>query len=285
MAALAVARYTLVELSRRRLLGVFVGIGIFLTAGIGIAPLVLPGFRSADDRTIFILGGISRVDGLALELCAFAIGMTVINHDLDSGAIVGILSKPVTRLSYSVGKLAAALFLLFLLGSILTAGSMLAVELNSGGHMEVLFWFFAAGVANMMLLMILVMDLTVYLNNIVAAAIVVTLTFVQNQVSVLYALVQQNVITTPIHEDVVRVFYWLVPHPLVSNLDRDITITQFNLNCATGCAGMQPDPAAYLAQELSRIPGATGNGDIVYWFAYLAVACGILYLALRRKQV
>ena len=42
----------------------------------------------------------------------FAIGMTVINHDLDSGAIVAILAKPVTRLGYAVGKLAAALFLL-----------------------------------------------------------------------------------------------------------------------------------------------------------------------------
>ena len=67
MAALAVARYTLLELSRRRLLLVFAGIAIFLTAGLGIAPLFLPGFTSADDKVVFVLGGISRVDGLAIS--------------------------------------------------------------------------------------------------------------------------------------------------------------------------------------------------------------------------
>ncbi len=39
--ALAVARYTLIELTRRRLLGVIVAIGVVLTAGIAVAPHVL----------------------------------------------------------------------------------------------------------------------------------------------------------------------------------------------------------------------------------------------------
>jgi hypothetical protein len=42
--ALAVARYTLLELSRRRLLAVIVAIGVVLMAGIAISPHVLPGF-------------------------------------------------------------------------------------------------------------------------------------------------------------------------------------------------------------------------------------------------
>jgi ABC-type transport system involved in multi-copper enzyme maturation permease subunit len=285
MAAIAVARYTLLELSRRRLLLVFVGIAVFLTAGLGIAPLFLPGINSVDERAVFVLGGISRVDGLAIELCAFAIGMTVINHDLDSGAIVAILAKPVTRLSYAVGKLAAALSLLLLLVSVFTAGSVLVVALDGGGHVAVLFWFFATNAANFMLLMVLVMILTVYLNNVVAAAIVVAFSFVQNQVSILHEMVQSNVMSDHILRPVIDTFYWLVPHQLLSNLDRDIAIANFNANCATGCPGMRPSPAQYLADELSRIPGASGSGDAVYWLAYLVVVCAILYVALRRKQV
>ncbi len=82
-----------------------------------------------------------------------------------------------------------------------------------------------------------------------------------------------------------NVVYWLVPHQLLSNLDRDITIANFNANCATGCPGIQPNPGQYLADQLSRIPGASGPGDAVYWTAYLLVVCAILYVALRRKQV
>ena len=285
MTAIAVAMYTLLELSRRRLLLVFSAMAIFLTAGIGIAPVFLPGFTAVDGRAVFVLGGISRVDGLAIELCAFAIGMVVINHDLDSGAIVAILAKPVTRPSYAAGKLAAALFLLLVIVAIFTAGSLLVVALDGGGHVNVLFWFFATNAANFMLLMVLVMVLTVYLNNIVAAAIVVAFSFVQDQVSTLHAMVVGNVITDRLLQGIVNTFYWLVPHQLTSNLDRDIAIANFNANCATGCPGIQPNPAQYLADQLSRIPGASSTGDAVHWLAYLFVVSAILYVALRRKQV
>jgi len=281
---LSVAKFTLLELGRRRLLLVFVVLAILLTAGLGVAPFILPGFNSGDEKTVFILGGISRVDGLAIELCAFAVGMTVINHDLDSGAIVAILAKPVTRVAYALGKLAAAVFLLILLDAVFTAGSILVVEFNGGGHMDVMFWFFAVSAGNAMLLMVLVMILTVYLNNIIAAAIVVAFSFVQSQVSSVQAMVQNHLITERILDGIVNVVYWLVPHPLQSNLERDITISDFNVICRGGCPDL-PHPSQYLAQELAHIPGASGTGDIVYWFAYLVVVCVALYLALRRKQV
>jgi ABC-type transport system involved in multi-copper enzyme maturation permease subunit len=285
MSAIAVARYTLVELSRRRLILVFVGIAIVFTAGLGLAPLVIPHLDTVDSKTVFVLAGISMVDALAIELCAFAIGMIVINHDLDSGAIVGILAKPVTRLGYAAGKLMAALFLLVLLVAVLTAGSMLVAAVDGSGNLDVLFWFFTANAANWLLLMVLVMILTVYLNNIVAAAIVVAFNFVQSQVSTLHAMVQSNVITDHILQAVVNTVYWLVPHPLVSNMGRAIAIANYNVDCSTGCPGMQPTPAEYLAHELARLPGASSSGEVVYWFAYLTVICALLYVALRRKQV
>jgi ABC-type transport system involved in multi-copper enzyme maturation permease subunit len=283
MRAFAVARYTLLELARRRLLLVFVAVAIFLTAGIGLAPFVLPGFKTAEERTLFALAGITRVDGIAIELCAFAVGMVVINHDLESGAIVAILAKPVTRLAYAAGKLGSALFILLLIDALFTAGSMMVVELNGGGHTAVMFWFFAASSANALLLMVLVMLLTVHLNNVVAAAIVVAFSFVQSQVSDLHAMVQSNLITGTF-AGLVNTVWWTVPHQLLSNLQRDIAITTLHVSCMDGCPAL-PDPQKYLAQELARIPGASSGGDIVYWFAYVVALCAVLYLVLRRKQV
>jgi hypothetical protein len=136
-----------------------------------------------------------------------------------------------------------------------------------------------------MLLMVLVMILTVYLNNIVAAAIVVAFNFGQDQISTLYAAVVNHVITDHIYSGIITTLYWVVPHPLVTNLQRAIVIANYHVDCATGCPGMQPSPAAYLANELSRIPGASGSGEIVYWAAYLVAVMAVLYLAVRYKQV
>jgi ABC-type transport system involved in multi-copper enzyme maturation permease subunit len=283
--AAAVAGYTLLELSRRRVLLALVAAAAVLTAVIGIVPLILPGMDSTDERAVFVLGAFSRADGLAITLCAFAIGMTVINHDLNSGAIVAILAKPLTRLSYAAGKLAAALFTLVLVCAIFAAGSVLLIQLDGGGHTDVMFWFFAASAANALLLMVLVTMLTVYLNNVIAAGIVAAFAFLQVQLATLHLMLQNSTVTPQALKAASTVAYWLVPHDLVSNLGRDLTITSFNINCSTGCPGMRPTPAAYLANQLAGIPGASGGADIVYWVAYLAVLCALLYAALRFKQV
>jgi hypothetical protein len=70
----------------------------------------------------------------------------------------------------------------------------------------------------------------------------------------------------------------------MSNLDRDMAITNFHVLCQDGCPHL-PNPAQYMAQELARLPAASGIRDIAYWCAYLIVVSAILYVAIRRKQV
>ncbi len=277
--AYAVARYTLLEISRRRLLLLFVIVGALLTVGLGLFPNVVPGFRTNEDKVIFILSVLPGPVALAVELCAFGIGMTVINHDLDSGSIVAILAKPVTRVAYTVGKLGAALAVLIVIGAVFTAGSTFATWIHAGSEASVTFWFFAASVANFLLLAVLVMVLTVYLNNIIAAGIVVAFSFVQNNVSSLHAMVQSKVITNQLADAAINFFYWVVPHPLASNLQRETATLDFVQH--------PPPPEAHrtLADILASIPSASGSGEIIYWLAYLAVLCVILYVAVRRKQV
>jgi ABC-type transport system involved in multi-copper enzyme maturation permease subunit len=273
--ALAVAQYTLIEITRRRLLVLIVAIGVVLVAGLGIAPHVLPGNPTDKDRIIVLLTGLMGVVPNAELLCALVIGMTVINHDLDSGAVVSIFAKPIARASYSAGKLLAGVSLLLLIAAIFTGGSLIVVALNGGGVYEVVWWASAALAANIVLLMLLVMALTVYLNNVVAAAIVFVFNFVAGNVLVLHAMVTHNVITDGLEKTLIGIVYWGVPHELTSNLER--TILQMQLDTQELIVG-GGDP-------LARVPGASSTTDIVFWFGYVVAICLLLFWSVRRKQV
>ena len=142
--ALAVARYTMLELTRRRLLVMILAFGVLLMGGIAIAPHVLPGMKSDQDRVIAMLTALAGVVPNAVTLCAFAVGMTVINHDLDSGAVISIFSKAVNRASYTAGKLLAAISLLLMIAAIFAVGSLLPMDRVPGASEVVDIWFWFA---------------------------------------------------------------------------------------------------------------------------------------------
>ena len=273
--ALAVARYTLLELTRRRLIVVIIAVGVVLMGGIAITPHVLPGVKSGTDTVIVVLNGLAGVVPSAVTLCAFAVGMTVINHDLDSGAVVSIFAKPVPRSSYTFGKLLAALSLLLVIAGIFTVGSLLVVAANGGSAYGVVWWTCAALAANIVLLMLLVMVLTVYLSNVIAAAIVLVFNFAAGQVITLHAMVVHNVITDAVAKGIVNVAYWSVPHELTSDLQRQILQMQINIG-EVRFAGESP---------LDRLPNASGTVDVAFWFGYVVAICLVLFWSVRRKQV
>jgi ABC-type transport system involved in multi-copper enzyme maturation permease subunit len=272
---LAVARYTLLEITRRRLLLVFVAVGLFLMAGIAIAPYVLPGNASPTDKLIVSLTGLDAIVPAALVLCALAVGMTVVNHDLDSGAVVSIFAKPVSRESYTGGKLIAALSLVLLVAAIFATGSIIVVGIDGGQAYAVVFWDCAALAANAVLLMLLVMALTVYVNNLIAGAIVLAFNFVAGRVLDLHAMVQNGAITDHAFTAIANAAYWVVPHELTSNLLR--TILQMRLDThELVVRGTDP---------FKDIPGASNTADIAFWLGYVVLLCALLFLAVRRKQV
>ena len=280
-AALAVTRYTLTELYRRRVILVFVVIGLLLTIALGVIPFLAPAgsFPTGEDRSLFLLNALSSTTSLAIEVCAFAVGMTIINHDLDSGAIIAIFAKPISRLDYTIGKLLSGAVLLIAVDSLIAAGSILLVALNGGGHIETLFWFYVVTAANVVLFMVLLMILTVYLNNIVSAVIVIVYSFLQSFVLTLHTLVQNHFFSNSLLEAVINFFYWAFPHPLLSNLQRDIVQTQLRLN------PLPDNPNGRSFDILSTVPGPSSIGEVLFWFAYLIALCALLYLAVRRKQV
>jgi len=211
----------------------------------------------------------------AFTLCAFVVGMTVINHDLDSGAVVSIFAKPMSRSSYTSGKLLASVSLLVLIATIFTVGSLAVVAANGGAVYGVVFWTCAALAANIVLLMLLVMVLTVFLNNVVSAAIVLVFHYLAGQVLTLHAMVQHNVITDAIGKALINVAYWGVPHELTSDLQRQIMQLQIDTG-ELRFGGSSP---------IDRLPNASGAVDIAFWFAYVVAIVLILLWSVRRKQV
>src|SRR6202171_626389 len=153
----AVARYTLIELSRRRILLVFfiigaagialIGIGLKVFSGVFTNVVVSGPNGTAPDpaklQRAFELGFVNNlmdVLGFFALLIAFGIGMTVIYHDLESGAAVAIFSKPVSRAAFTAGKLIAAIVAMIAIVGVLSIEARLAMLLFASTGIEQALW-------------------------------------------------------------------------------------------------------------------------------------------------
>src|SRR5258708_34097111 len=185
--ALAVVRYSLIELSRRRMLLVFFAVG---AAGIVAVESLLKVFTTAltgnvrfgnsepslDPATLNralergLVRDIISVLGFFALLIAFGIGMTVIYHDLESGAAISIFSKPVSRAAFSAGKVVAAIVAMIAIVGALSIEARLVMFLFGTGDLGPAPWreTVAPG-ATGVTLMLLVMALGPRVNHLTAA--------------------------------------------------------------------------------------------------------------------
>jgi ABC-type transport system involved in multi-copper enzyme maturation permease subunit len=227
---------------------------------------------------IFVSTLINAVGFFAL-LVAFAIGMTAIYHDLESGAAVGIFSKPVSRFAFTAGKLAAAVVAIVVLVGLVGLEARLAMFLFGGGLEGALWVEMLAAVANAVLLMLIVLALSTWMNNIVAAVVAFIYNAVAGVVVALHAqLAAGQLGDNAIVKAVLDVAYWIVPHDLMSDAARQIVRAQFDV-IPTSQDGPTVD------QLLAGVPGASDLTDIIWWVFLLAVTASLVYVAVRRRQV
>ena len=278
----AVARYTLVEMSRRRLLVALVAVAVALIVVLGIAPLIIPGSRTGIQRSYFVLSGLNGVVGFFVLISGFAIAMTVIYNDLDSGAAVGIFVKPVTRLQYTVGKAAATLVVLALLTAVLALLTVAVLLINGGTGYDygAVLTNFLAGTANILILVVLVMALACVMHNVVAAIIGFVAYEVFGVVSTLHALVANHTLTASPWPGIINVLYWLVPHSLISTLPHEL----IRIGLAAGVIPTTTREGRPI-NPYASVPTPSSVGDILFWAAYCLVIGALLYLAVRRRQV
>ncbi len=294
----AVARYTLLELTRRRILLVFVIVGAL---GIALIATALRVFSSltgniqfsgpagnADPATLNRALQLSFVSdligalGLFALLIAFGIGMTAIYHDLESGAAISIFSKPVSRAAFAAGKVGAAIVaMLAIVGLLGIEARLLMFLFGSAGGLDQALWAeIAAQVANAVTLMLLVMALSTWMNNIIAAVVA----FIYNAVAgIVVALHTQDLAGLLGDNGIVKVgltiLYWLVPHELISDAPRQIAKAEIEMFANRGNGGPS------VGQTLAGIPGASNAGDIAWWVFGVLVFASLVYFAVRRRQV
>jgi ABC-type transport system involved in multi-copper enzyme maturation permease subunit len=299
--AFAVARYTVLELSRRRILLVFFVIGILGIAAIGIALKIISNVSPANvsfsgpngstqvDPTklarltelTFVTQLIGVVGFFAL-LIAFAIGMTAIYHDLESGAAVGIFSKPVSRLAFTAGKVLAAVAALVVIVGLLSLETRLVMTLFGGGLEGALWVETVAAVANAALLMLIVLALSTWMNNIIAAVVAFVYNFVASIVVALHSqLVGGGLGDNAVVKAVLNTAYWLVPHQLRSDAQRQLAQAEFDLFSSQAPAGQGPSKGDFL----NSVPGGSDVQDIIWWVFLVVLMATLVYIAVRRRQV
>lgn len=299
---IAVARYTLIELSRRRILLVLFLLGVFGIAAIGavfkIAEVVSPGSASfggefgpnpPDPAQVSRLTELTFVTqligvvGFFAVLIAFAIGMTAIYHDLESGAAVGIFSKPVSRLAFTAGKVLAAMAAMIVIVGLLSLETRLIMALFGGGLEEALWVETVAAVANALLVMLIVLLLSTLMNNIIAAVVA----FVYNVVIANVAVtLHQNLVVGNLGDNGfvktgLDILYWIVPHHLMSDAQRQLAQAEFDLYSSSNPGQGGPTPADFL----NGVPGASDITDITWWAFLVVLMASLVYLAVRRRQV
>ncbi len=273
----AVARYTLIELSRRRVLLVFFVIGAVGIALLGIGLKLLyqvlssnpNGFGTNSQGTpaafnsflelLFVSYLFQALSVFAL-LLAYGIGMTAIYHDLESGSAVSIFSKPVSRFAFAIGKIAAAVAGLLVIVGLLAIEARIAMLLFGGGLETALTAQLFAAVANAIVLMLI----TFIYYNVVTGVI-----------STIHMLANSGLLGNDVVKSVFAVLYWFVPHPLVSSAVRELAQRQLQL------AGSQAGNQAALAS----VPGPSGTGDILWWGFNVVLLGALVYWAVRRRQV
>ncbi len=289
----AVARYTLIELSRRRVLLVFFVIGAVGIALLGIGLKLLyqvlssnpNGFGTNSQGTpaafnsflelLFVSYLFQALSVFAL-LLAYGIGMTAIYHDLESGSAVSIFSKPVSRVAFAIGKIAAAVAGLLVIVGLLAIEARIAMLLFGGGLETALTAQLFAAVANAIVIMLIVLALSAWVNNILAAVITfIYYNVVTGVISTIHMLANSGLLGNDVVKSVFAVLYWFVPHPLVSSAVRELAQRQLQL------AGSQAGNQAALAS----VPGPSGTGDILWWGFNVVLLGAIVYWAVRRRQV
>jgi hypothetical protein len=133
--------------------------------------------------------------------------------------------------------------------------------------------------------MLLVMALSTWMNNIVAAIVA----FVYNGVAGFVVLLYSQLVAGFLGDNQVLkvgldIAYWLVPHALRSDAKRQIALAQYALFSSLS-QGQPGGNVPSADQIVAGIPGASGAGDIIWWIFVVCLFAGLCYYAVRRRQV
>jgi hypothetical protein len=153
-----------------------------------------------------------------------------------------------------------------------------------GGGLEGALWVeTVAAVANASLLMLIVLALSTWMNNIIAAVVAFVYNAVAGIVVILHsALVAGSLGDNALVKTGLNIAYWIVPHHLMSDAKRQLAQAEFDMFSKSIPPGQQGPTAA---DFVNTVPGASDAADIIWWAFLVALMASLVYLAVRRRQV
>jgi hypothetical protein len=130
--------------------------------------------------------------------------------------------------------------------------------------------------------MLLVMALSTWMNNIIAAVVA----FIYNAVAGIVVALHNTDVAGQLGNNsfishALSVLYWLVPHELTSDALRQIAKAELTLFASGNTSNGGPSPD----QALAGLPGGSGITDIIWWAFVVIVFISLVYVAVRRRQV
>jgi ABC-type transport system involved in multi-copper enzyme maturation permease subunit len=268
-AVLTIARSAVTEHIRRKLV-LFFG-GIALLAGIGLIYVSLN-----EDLTATLVGAavglatvlsVTLLQGMA-TLAAVAVSMNNIGRPFSDGEAMLILSRPVARWQYALGRLMASMALVvglcFLLAALLQGVNLIEdrdLGLELWGH-----WGTQA--FNLILLVAITTLMSALINNPVLAAFVAFFIYTaSNAVSTLYLFVTTGRVGG-VGGAIITTLWYLTPKRLISPLALE-----------------QMQQGGNLAGTSSMLLIESSGARIAWAVAYLAVMIGLTFVVVRRKEL
>ena len=270
-----IAWSTLLEQANRRLLWWLSGVALALVLGLAMLGVIGPirdslagGGVAPQDLARLFARGVAGVYALAAVVI---LGMGIVGYDLDSGAVVLFVTRPVTRGQYLVGRYLGNAVTLALTIAVMGLGAF-AIVLVSGRTDWLLLYEFTVLAWNAAVVMA-VMVLVNVLTGIVATAIVGFLTWeVVGNVYLVAGAVKAGVVTG-MAAKLMTAFVILAPHVLSSPLAAHATSGVVSLG----------SPGASGGGSIT-IPGPT-LPDFVWSLAWIVGSLAVAGLALRRREL
>jgi Cu-processing system permease protein len=247
-----VARYTFIEIFRNKVYYV-----LLLFAGVLLGAALLLGSLGGEQRSRMIIDfGLVSIEFFALLVAVFA-AVTLVLEEMESRTLYLILSRPVARYQFVMGRFLGLLAVLTLAYLLMAGGHLLLLKTQ---HIHLNTWYFLSLLQSwekIVLITAIGMAFSLFATSTVSAVVFTLFFWVMGHFSSeIRFLAEKN--SGPLTASLFNVFYYLAPNFQIMNL-RDL-------------------PPSTLSASAWLWPA------IGYGFSYTLVCLAVVVLLFRKKE-
>jgi len=208
---LVIGRYTFMELYKSKILINILLIGVIQI----IVTYVASEFTYGVPKKVALDFGLGTLSLVSAGIAIF-MGVNLISKDLENRTIYMILSRPVRRSVFILGRVCGMLGILFCNIAVLGLLSVIIYLMLDGELSSLIFWalFFSFLEAQIILLVVILLSL---MSNVIISVITTLAIYICGHT--VHNLLQfPNVYTNPLFRTIIKIYYWFFPELSILNL-------------------------------------------------------------------